>query len=272
MMERREALLQQVSERPREFVEQVLALEEQLRKKEEVLREKEEQLRRKEEELAQAQAFIEELKRQRIGHKAEKLSREEEAQIEEIVSDLREQRQGPEPLIQQVLAEERKTQRERRAPRHPLPIKLEMETVFLEPKPEDSCCPSCGPLVRIGEEVSEEMDWVPAKLIRRRTIRPKYAACRCGQRGMTIAPLPPRLLPQSKLGLGLAVYIVLARYADHLAFYCLEKIFRERHGVEIPRQQMVQWVGQIANWLKPLYEAMWAEMKAGGYVQLMRPR
>jgi transposase len=80
------------------------------------------------------------------------------------------------------------------------------------------------------------------------------------------------LLPQSKLGLGLAVYIVLARYADHLAFYCLEKIFRERHGVEIPRQQMVQWVGQIANWLKPLYEAMWAEMKAGGYVQLMRPR
>jgi transposase len=112
------------------------------------------------------------------------------------------------------------------------------------------------------------MDWVPAKLIRRRTIRPKYAACRCGQRGMTIAPLPARLLPQSKLGLGLAVYIVLARYDDHLSFYWLEQIFRERHGVEIPRQQMVQWMEQIAFWLQPLYDAMWVAMKAGGYVQI----
>ena len=64
---------------------------------------------------------------------------------------------------------------------------------------------------------------------------------------MTNAPLPPRLIPQSQLGLGLAVYILLARYDDHLSFYCLEKIFRERHGVEIPRSQMVQWVEQIAG-------------------------
>jgi transposase len=112
------------------------------------------------------------------------------------------------------------------------------------------------------------MDWVPAKLIRRRTIRPKYAACHCGQRGMTIAPLPPRLLPQSKLGLGLAVYIVLARYDDHLSFYWLEQIFRERHGVGIPRQQMVQWVEHIACWLQPLYDAMWAAMKREGYLQI----
>lgn len=85
---------------------------------------------------------------------------------------------------------------------------------------------------------------------------------------MTIAPLPPRLIPQSKLGLHLAVYILLARYDDHLSFYWIEQIFRERHGVEIPRQQMVQWVEHIAGWLEPLYNAMWAEMKAGGYVQI----
>jgi transposase len=253
-MERREALLQQLAEHPLDLVEKVLVLEEQLRQKAE--------------ELAQAQAFIAELKQRLIGHQAEKLSREQEAQIEEIVRDLREQGQRPEPLIQQVLTEERKTQRQRRAPRHALPIQLEIQTEILEPAPEDCSCPRCGPLVRIGEEVSEEMDLIPAKLIRRRTIRPKYAACRCGQRGMTIAPLPPRLLPQSKLGLGLAVYIVLARYDDHLSFYWLEQIFRERHGVEIPRQQMVQWVEQVATWLKPLYEAMWEEMKAGGYLQI----
>ena len=87
-------------------------------------------------------------------------------------------------------------------------------------------------------------------------MRPKYA-CRWGEAGVTIAPLPPRLIPQSKLGLGLAVHTVLARYDDHLSFYALERIFRERHRVEIPRQQMVQWVEHIAGWLEPVYDAMW---------------
>jgi hypothetical protein len=66
----------------------------------------------------------------------------------------------------------------------------------------------------------------------------------------------------------LAVHLVLARYDDHLSFYALERIFRERHAVEIPRQQMVQWVEHIAGWLQPIYDAMWQAMKAGGYVQI----
>src|SRR5215471_1390201 len=252
-MERRDLLRKQLAEQPLDaIVDKMLALEEQLRQREE--------------ELAEARAFIAELKRHLFGSKAEKLTPEQAAQVQEIVIDLQKQQQRPEPLSKQVLKEERKIERERRPVRHPLPLKLETETVVLEP--EITRCSCCGPLVRIGEEVSEEMDWVPAKLIRRRTIRPKYAACRCGQLGMTIAPLPPRLIPQSQLGLGLAVYILLARYDDHLSFYCLEKIFRERHGVEIPRSQMVQWVEQIAWLLKPLYDVMWREMKAGGYVQV----
>ena len=60
----------------------------------------------------------------------------------------------------------------------------------------------------------------------------------------------------------------MARYDDHLSLYALERIFRERHGVEIPRQQMVQWVEHIAQWLRPIYQAMWEEMKAGGYLQI----
>jgi transposase len=259
-MQRRELLRQQLAEQPLDaIVDKMLALEEQLQQREEQLREKEEQ-------LAEARAFIAELKRQLFGTKAEKLTPEQASQVQEIVIDLEEQQQRPEPLSKQVLKEERKIERQRRPVRHPLPLKLETETVVLEP--DITSCSCCGPLVHIGEEVSEEMDWVPAKLIRRRTIRPKYAACRCGQLGMTIAPLPPRLIPQSQLGLGLAVYILLARYDDHLSFYCLEKIFRERHGVEIPRSQMVQWVEQIAWLLKPLSEVIWREMKAGGYVQV----
>jgi len=69
-------------------------------------------------------------------------------------------------------------------------------------------------------------------------------------------------VPQSKLGLGLAVYILLSRFDDHVAYYTLERIFRERHGVSIPRQQMVQWVGEdcpFCCW--PFTGAIWEELR-----------
>ena len=90
-----------------------------------------------------------------------------------------------------------------------------------------------------GEDVTEEIDFIPARLIRRRIVRPKYA-CHCGEAGVAIVPLPPRLIPHSKLGLGLAVHIVLTRFDDHLSYYRIEQQFRERHAIDIPRQQMVQ--------------------------------
>jgi transposase len=255
-MERREALLQELAQKPLALVEHVLDLEARLHAAEE--------------KLADAQAQIVELRRQLFGPKAEHLSAGQQAQLAQLAKDLQEEAQKPPPLSQEVLEEERRDQRrrqaQRRPPRHPLPAVLETETVTLQPP--HTLCPHCGaPQQKIGEEVSEETELIPAKLIRRRTVRPKYA-CRCGQAGVTIAPLPPRLLPQSQLGLGLAVHIVLARYDDHLSFYTLERIFRERHAVEIPRQQMVQWVEHIAGWLRPIYDAMWETMKAGGYLQI----
>ena len=212
--------------------------------------------------LAEAKAYITELKRQLFGSKAEPLSAEQEAQLEQLANDLQEQAQRPASDSTQVFEAKRRS----RPSRHPLPATLETETVTLEP--ESTVCSHCGQAQhRIGEEVTEEFEYIPAKLIRRRIVRPKYA-CRCVESSVVIASLPPRLIPQSKLGLGLAVYILLTRFDDHLAFYRLEQIFRERHGVEIPRQQMVQWVEHIAGWLKPVYDAMWQAMKAGNYLQI----
>src|SRR5438874_2041337 len=220
--------------------------------------------------LAEAKAYIVELKRQLFGSKGEPLSVEQEAQLEQLADDAQEQAKSPAPASLEVLEEEEQAKKERRKSkrpsRHPLPATMETETVTLEP--ENKYCPRCGlEQHRIGEEVSEEFEYIPAKLIRRRTVRPKYA-CRCEESTVVIAPMPPRLLPQSKLGLGLAVHLLLTRFDDHLSFYRLEHIFRERHGVEIPRQQMVQWIEHIARRLKPIYEAMWQEMKAGNYLQI----
>jgi transposase len=103
----------------------------------------------------------------------------------------------------------------------------------------------------------------------RETIRPKYGACGkdCCQ-GVAIAPLPPRLLPQSVLGLGLAVHLLLSRFDDHISYYTLERNFAERFGVVIPRQQMVQWVEKIAHLLLGIYYLIFEQMQAGGYLQV----
>ncbi len=224
-----------------------------------------EQLKDTEQRLLDAQLLIAQLRRELFGPKADKLTSEQEKQLQALSRDLEGEAQRPGPVSDQVLErEDRATRRrrQRRQHRHPLPEHLETETVIFEP--ETKICPCCGkPLERIGEEI----DLIPAKLIRRRTVRPKYA-CRCGEAGVQIAPLPPRLIPQSRLGLGLATHILLSRFDGHLSFYRLEQQFRERHNILIPRQQMVQWVEQIAVWLRPLCDAMWRQMVAGGYLQI----
>jgi len=82
-----------------------------------------------------------------------------------------------------------------------------------------------------------------------------------------IAALPARLIEKGLPGVGLLVHLLLSRFEDHLPYYRLEKIFRERHGVPIARQSMVDWTEQLATWLQPIYREMKAESFACGYLQ-----
>lgn len=237
------------------------------------LQKTQEELAIKEALLREAEAHIAELKRQLFGPKADKLTPEQEEQLKELAGDLKDQAQRDPPLTQQFLKEEKKEQRRRkkRGRRSPPvePVELEVERIILEP--DQTCCGQCqAPGQCIGEVITVEYDWIPAKLVRREIIRRKYAKpCGCSQGAeVVIAPLPERLVPQSRLGLGLAVYILLSRFDDHLSYYTLERIFWERHKVVIPRQQMVQWVEKIAFWLLSLYHLIWQELKNTGYLQI----
>jgi transposase len=225
-------------------------------------------------ELAQAQAIIADLKRELFGAKADKLNEQQEEQLRQLLGDAQEQSQRSAPVSQEVLeealaqkqAEQRQRAKERR--RQLPPVELEKQQVILEP--EDKICPTSGQeRKRIGQEVTTEYDYLPAKLIIREIVRPKYGRCDkpCCQ-GVSIAPLPPRLVPQSKLGLGLAVYLLLSRFDDHVSYYTLERIFLERFGAVIPRQQMVQWVQKVAHLLLAIYWLIWEELKAGDYLQI----
>ena len=233
------------------------------------------ELRQKAEQLAQAQAIIAELKRELFGAKADKLNTEQEQQLRQLVEDVQEQNQRPPPLsrelLEEAVAQERAEQGQRakaRRRRHLPPVALEKQPLILEPA--DKFCPQSGePRTRIGQEVTAEYDYLPAKLIIREIVRPKYG--RCGKpccQGVSIAPLPPRLVPQSKLGLGLAVHLLLSRFDDHLSYYNLERNFLERFGAVIPRQQMVQWVEKVAHLLLAIYWLIGEELMAGDYLQI----
>lgn len=223
--------------------------------------------------IAEQKSLIAELKRMLFGPTSEKLTPDQESELAAVAGDLHDQTERPPPDSQEVLSEEEpagdepeKKKKPRRRGRRALPVELEVTTTVLEPT--DAACDLCGKLGdKIGEEVSEQVDLIPAKLIVRRTVRIKRA-CQCGCGKIATPPLPPSLIPGSRLGLGLAVFILLSKYDDHLALYTLERIFRERHGVSIPRQQMVQWIEHIAGLLRLIVDRMWQRMKQGDYLQI----
>jgi transposase len=142
-----------------------------------------------------------------------------------------------------------------------LPVVEEViEPELVKQKPEEWRC--------IGQEVSEQLDYEPARFLRRRTVRKKYVHRLDLNRAPVIAPLPERLLDRSLPAPGLLAQILVAKYCDHLPLYRQEQIFLQRHRVDLPRQTLARWVELAADWLKPIYEQIRTGVLAGGYVQV----
>ena len=119
-----------------------------------------------------------------------------------------------------------------------------------------------------GQEVSEQLDFEPARFLRRRTIRKKYVHRARLDAAPVIAPLPARLQDRSLPAPGLLAHILVAKYCDHLPLYRQEQIFARRHQVHLPRQTLARWVALAADWLQPIYEQIRTGVMAGGYVQV----
>lgn len=103
---------------------------------------------------------------------------------------------------------------------------------------------------RIGEDVTELLDIVPMKFIRKRLVRPRFVPVLVRDQAPVIAPLPPRILPGGLPAVGLLVHVLLAKYVDHLPLYRLSGIFKQRYGVSLSRQTMADWVRSVAeDWL-----------------------
>ncbi len=153
--------------------------------------------------------------------------------------------------------------RRKRALRLPEDLPLVEEVIDPEPvksTPQEWRC--------IGQEVSEQLDYEPARFLRRRTIRRKYVHRADPDRAPLLAPLPASLQERGLAAPGLLAHILVGKYCDHLPLYRQEQIFARRHGVYLPRQTLARWVELAADWLQPIYEHIRTGVLAGGYVQV----
>ena len=153
--------------------------------------------------------------------------------------------------------------RRARAPRLPENLPVVEEVIDPQPVKEQPQAWRC-----IGQEVSEQLDYEPARFLRRRTIRRKYVHRTRREQAPLVAALPERLLDRSLPAPGLLAHILVSKYCDHLPLYRQEQIFGRRHRVHLPRQSLARWVGLAAQWLKPIYEAIRTGVLGGGYVQV----
>jgi len=119
----------------------------------------------------------------------------------------------------------------------------------------------------IGEEVTELLDYDPARFFKRRLVRRKYVRREQPLAGPIIAPLLT-LQDRCLAAPGLLAAIIVGKYVDHLPLYRQEQIFVTRHQVKLPRQTMVAWMKLAADWLRPIYEQIRTGVLGGGYVQI----
>lgn len=118
---------------------------------------------------------------------------------------------------------------------------------------EEQLCSCCNrQMDRIGEDITRELEFEPAKLEAHIHVRPKYACRRC-KHGVAAAALPPRPIPGGIAGPGLITEVVVGKFGDHLPLYRLEDILT-RYGVYLSRSTLCDWVKAVAGLFQPLYE------------------
>lgn len=140
----------------------------------------------------------------------------------------------------------------RNTSRKPLPAGLPRETQTL--LPAESVCPACGGELKVmGETVSEQLEIINTAFRVIETVRPKLACSRCDV--IVQAPLPAKPVEGSRAGSSLLARILVGKYAEHTPLYRQSEIYT-RHGLALSRNTMVRWVAMMADWLRPLYEAL----------------
>jgi transposase len=193
------------------------------------------------------------LKRWKFGRSSEQLNGTQISLIEETIeADIAAIEQELQNLAPISKTETKPRQQPKRAA---LPAGLPRVDIHHEP---DSTTCGCGcPLKRIGQDVSEKLDYTPGVFTVEQHIRGKWACANCET--LIQAPVPAQIIDKGIPTAGLLAQVLVAKYSDHLPLYRQERIF-ERAGVALPRSTLAQWVGICGVQLQPLVDALKTEI------------
>lgn len=192
------------------------------------------------------------LRRMQFGRKSEKLDN----QIEQLEFRLEELQ--TEDAAAEVQAPPPKATRQPSI-RKPLPAHLPRQTETHQP--DAAACPECGSdLAWLGEDVSEQLEYVLASFRVIRHVRPKLACNGCDH--IVQAPAPSRPIMRGMASPGLLAHVLVAKYCDHLPLY-RQSVIYAREGVDLDRALLADWVGASSALLDPLVDAVRRHVMAG---------
>ena len=143
--------------------------------------------------------------------------------------------------------------------RRPIPDHIPRQHIELTTG-DDACADCGGKLRRLGEDVTEELEYVPGRFIVNRITRPRFACSGCDH--FTQAQLPSRPIERGRPGPGLLAHVLVSKYADHLPLYRQSRIF-ERDGLDLDRSTLADWVGKSTALVEPLAVAIGRHVQAG---------
>src|SRR5450631_3688275 len=208
------------------------------------------------EQIEHLKLVIEKFRRMIFGRKSEKLTGELE-QLELRLEEL-ETAQAAEEAAQAATeptqndANRPDSKRRSRPARKPLPEDLPREVVTH--LPPHTNCPDCGGVMRkFGEDVSEQLERIPATFKVIRHVRPKFSCAACER--VVEAPAPVRPIDNGLPGPGLLAHVLVSKYADHLPLYRQSQIYA-REGIDLERSTLADWVGGASALLEPLVRAI----------------
>src|SRR5437016_1957786 len=208
------------------------------------------------EELERLIAIIKELQRHRFGRRAERLDPE---QLALALEDVEQTIAAADAAAENdTTAQKPATPRRRHINRGALPVHFPREEIVIDVA--DKTCACCGGLKhRIGEDVSERLDVIPAQFKVIVTRRPKYACQVCAGE-VVQAPALERLIENGIPTETLVAHVLVAKYADHTPLYRQAQIYA-RQGITLDRSTLADWVGRAAFALRPVHARLLEQLK-----------
>jgi Transposase and inactivated derivatives len=199
-------------------------------------------------EIEQLKLLIAKLRRMQFGRSSEKLDR----QIEQLELRLEALQMNDAETVAALPKEVASVEGMARSVRRPLPAHLPREVRTHLPK--QKACPECGGTLRkLGEDVSEVLERIPARLYVIRHVRIKLACTCCDK--IVQAEAPSRPIERGIAGPGLLAHVLVSKFGDHLPLYRQSEIYA-REGVELDRATLADWVGQTSRLFEPLVQAL----------------